>query len=392
MNVETTGLEAAMLVRAVKDRATDIHIDPTLQGFQIRFRVDGHLRLWRELDSEEGVALVNQIKASVGIEPGTVFHPKGARFKTTVADQKLDVRVTLVPCISGPKLAIRLLDPARVITEVPRLGLHQDDLEKLQEWAESLNGMILVTGPTSSGKTTTVYTLLHELARESRHIVTIEDPVEYEIDGINQIQVDLRHELDFEEGVKTALRLDPDCVMVGEIRSPEAAEEAIIASIQGHVVIATMHSRDAVSVITRLRNFSLTNHQIATSVGVVVNQRLVRRLCLTCRAETEVDEVAARFFSTNGGRTPGKQFSAPGCDDCKGTGFFGRTGVFEIWNLDVTDYEMILSDEDEESIREHLRRNQRRFLLDDARGKIEEGVTSFGEIRGIGLDLPWTTR
>ena len=279
-------LERQVVEEAVRSRATDIHIDPTLSGYQVRFRVDGILKMWKRFDQPTGHRLINQIKADVGIDPGTVFDPRGAREKIRVDENPVDLRVTLVPCISGPKMAIRVLDSSRVKKRLHKLGLEDIDRERIERWAVELNGMFLVTGPTASGKTTTLYAVLEELVEESRHVVTIEDPVEYEIDGINQMQVDRKHGLDFAEGVRASLRLDPDCLMVGEIRSPEPAAQTINAAVQGHVVMATMHSRDAVSAITRLRNFGLEDHQIAAATGVIVNQRLIRKLCPVCRTET----------------------------------------------------------------------------------------------------------
>lgn len=382
-------LEERIITEAAEARATDIHIDPYRDEYMVRFRIDGKLRNHQLLDYDIGVSLINQFKAVVGIEPGTTFLPRGERLKTTFGNRELDLRITLVPCLSGPKIAIRVLDPSNVARVIPRLGLQTEERDQLEAWTRSLNGMILVTGPTSSGKTTTLYSLLHEIAEESRHVVTIEDPVEYEIDGINQIQVDKRHQLDFAEGVKTALRLDPDCVMVGEIRSRTAAAEAVNAAVQGHVVMATMHSRDAVSAVTRLRNFDIENHQIATSLGVVVNQRLVRKLCSECKKEIALNDDIRAFFDRNWVAPPSRVFTAKGCDACQGTGYLGRTGIFEIWNLNETDYQLILNDADEQAIREHLRREEHGFILRDAAKKLYEGVTSFEELQHLGLALPW---
>lgn len=385
-------LEERLIVEAAAVRATDIHIDPDQNQYVVRFRVDGRLYNHQVLDYNTGVSLVNQVKASVGIEPGMAFIPRGERLKTSIGGHNLDLRVTLVPCLSGPKLAIRVLDTTNVVRDIPCLGLQADDRSKLEQWSRTLNGMILVTGPTSSGKTTTLYSLLHEISEESRHVVTIEDPVEYEIDGINQIQVDLRHHLSFAEGVKTALRLDPDCLMVGEIRSGAAANEAINAAVQGHVVMATMHSRDAVSAVTRLRNFDIENHQIATSLGVVVNQRLIRTLCNFCKEEVEITEEIHKFFERSCVTPPAKVFRAVGCKSCLNTGYIGRTGIFEIWNLNQADYTMILNDTDEETIREHRRLEDHQFILHDAATKLYQGITTYEEILYLGLDLPWNNR
>lgn len=385
-------LDKIVLAEGVKARATDIHIDPLLDGYSVRMRIDGKLHLWKKLSSDNGHRLLNQIKTDVGINSGAVFYPVGVRRKLKLDDRLLDLRVSLVPCISGPKLAIRLLDTANVQQNLSTLGLADDQSEQLERWLSELNGMFLVTGPTGSGKTTTAYALLNELVEEARHVVTIEDPVEYEIDGINQIQVDHHHGLSFAKGVKASLRLDPDCLMVGEIREPETARQTVNAAVQGHVVMATMHSRDAVSTVTRLRNFDLEDHQIAAALGVVVNQRLVGKLCQNCARQRDSTSTETAFFESRAMPAPKIVSEAPGCEKCNDTGIRGRTGIFEVWNLNRADYQMILASADEDSIRKKLSTSSHKTLLDDALAKIEAGVVSIGEVMRLGLSLPWTNR
>ncbi len=385
-------LDEIVLAEGVKARATDIHIDPLLNGYSVRMRIDGRLRLWQKFSLDDGQRLLNQIKADVGIDAGAVFYPVGVRRKLTFGDRLLDLRVSLVPCISGPKMAIRLLDTVNVQQTLSTLGLADDQSAQLERWLTELNGMFLVTGPTGCGKTTTAYALLNELVEEARHVVTVEDPVEYEIDGINQIQVNHRHDLTFAKGVKTSLRLDPDCLMVGEIREPETARQAINAAVQGHVVMATMHSRDAVSALTRLRNFNLENHQIAAALGVVVNQRLVAKLCRHCVRQRESTPLETTFFESREMRAPEAVFEAPGCGECDDIGIRGRTGIFEVWNLNQADYQMILAAADEDNIRGKLASSPHKTLLDDALAKIEAGVVSPAEVMRLGLSLPWDNR
>lgn len=384
-----TSIEAIILDEALKARASDIHIDPLIDGYSIRMRIDGILSLWKNVNRETGIKAINQIKADVGIEPGVVFHPVGERRRLSISGEEIDLRITLAPCISGPKLAIRILDPSRVKRTLPSLGLTKDQTEQFQRWLSDLNGMVLVTGPTASGKTTTLYALLHELVEDSRHVVTVEDPVEYEIDGINQIEVDERHDLDFAQGVRTSLRLDPDCLMVGEIREDEVAVQAASASIQGHVVMATMHSRDAVSAVTRLRNFNVHDHQIATSVGVIVNQRLVRKLCTHCRSTRPPTELEQSFLATSHHTRIEEAPYSTGCSHCRETGFKGRTALFEVWNLDRPDYEMILAGADEDTIRSRRRQSEMPRLADHAIDLITEGTISIREAMHLGLSLPW---
>lgn len=388
INPDST-FEERLIHEALKSRATDIHIDPLVGGYSIRFRIDGALREVRTLNKEQGIRMVNQIKADVGIETGAIFQPVGVRRKWKDGEKTVDLRVTLVPCISGSKIAIRVLDLDRADLRLGHLGLRQDDEKRLERWACELDGMILVTGPTGSGKTTTVYALLHELSQESRNVITVEDPVEFEIDGISQIQVDERHGLGFAEGIKASLRLDPDCLMVGEIREPEAAVQAVIAAIQGHVVLATMHSRDAASAVTRLRNFGLEDHQIAAALGVVVNQRLIRKLCERCRDFPDASQESVDYFESRNMAAPERVGMPRGCDKCDGTGYHGLTALFEVWNLGEKDYRSVLQGDDEEELRRGMKGAGHMTLLGDAAAKTREGIISFEDIRRAGLDLPW---
>lgn len=381
-----------IIAAAVEMRATDIHVDPTLKGFHVRVRVDGVLYPHLDLDRDAGVKLINQIKADVGIDPGSVFFPVGERMKWVVPEAEVDLRVTLVPCVSGPKLAIRILDPNRFGKKIPDLGLTDEERERLDRWATEMNGMILVTGATGCGKTTTLYALLQELASEARHVVTVEDPVEYELDGINQIQVAEEHDLSFAEGIRASLRLDPDCLMIGEILEPESAQLAVNAAVQGHTVLGTLHSRDAVSAITRLRNFGVADHQIGAAIGVVVNQRLVRKLCPDCSSQRPPTEREIDLLTRHGRKLPDLVWEAKGCTHCNGIGYLHRTGIFEVWNLQECDYHRILNGSDEESIREGLSESDYISIFDDALEKIKSGITSVEEVSRASLEMPWSNR
>lgn len=389
MDASDPAAHLRLVETALRRRASDIHLDPLLDGYQIRLRIDGLLTAQESLSRESGQRLVNQFKAASGIEPGTIFTPLGTRRKWIVEGRPIDCRITLAPCISGPKLAIRLLDPERLRHRVTDLGLRETDRDQFDRWLKTLNGMFLVTGPTASGKTTTLYALLHELAAEHRHIVSVEDPVEYEIDGINQIQVDHRHGIDFAAGLRTILRLDPDHAMIGELRDADAAQAAVSAAIAGHAMLATLHARDAVSAITALRNFGLADHQISSALGVVVNQRLVRRLCVACRRESNLAPAEAAWFERHHLRIPSTAWTPAGCADCEGTGYRGRTGLFEVWHLDRADYEMLLAGADEETLRRHLDSGGHTGLWEDAAAKIESGTSTFAEVQRLGLSLPW---
>ena len=361
--------------------ASDLHIDPTTDGFAVRARVDGALVDLRHLDLAAGALLANQLKAETDIDPGAIFAPRTSRHTSSVGGKEIDIRITLVPCISGEKIAIRLLDPDRVEHRIGDLGMTGQGLGHLRDWLDGLNGMFLVSGPTSSGKTTTLYALLHEMVSHNRHVLTIEDPVEYEIDGINQIQVDRRHGLDFATGLKSMLRLDPDYMMVGELRDPETVEVAASAATSGHVLLSTIHSRDVVSAITSLRTYGLSGDQIAVTAAVIVNQRLVRELCQRCRKKQALGDGDRVWLDERGIEPVDYVWEAFGCAECRDLGFAGRTGVFEIWRLDATDYDMLLSGADERNIRRKLAQSQHRTLVAEAWEKVRAGITTMGEIR-----------
>ena len=259
-----------------------------------------------------------------------------------------------------------------------------DKLEEIERWLGDISGAFLVTGPTGSGKTTTLYALLNELRVLRRCIVTLEDPVEYLVDGVTQLQVDEDRGLTFGEGVKAMLRLDPDYLLLGEIRDGKSARAAIDAASSGRVLLSTLHSRDAAGAITSLRNWGLENQEICSAVSVIVAQRLVRKLCPHCRQkETPTDE-ERRWLHAFGVPFPARVWHAGSCDRCCGLGFVERTGVFEVWRLDEDDYDFILQKFDERSLRRRLAEKGHRFLLSNGLAKAANGVTTLGELRTMG--------
>jgi len=376
-----------LLELAISSRATDIHIDPLDEGFHLRLRVDGYFRNLGKVETDAGLHLQNQFKTMAEIDPGVQFLPRGSRFTAALQKGQTDVRLTLAPCVSGPKIALRLLDPDQVALPLNEIGMPPNQMEALREWLVTMGGLFVVSGPTGSGKTTTLYALLHELLKRDRHVLTIEDPVEYEIDGINQMQTDKTHGLDFATGIKTMLRLDPDDLMIGETRDPETAASAVRAAIFGHSVLTTIHARDVVSGVTALKNFGCSDHDIAVASSVFVNQRLLRLLCPDCRDKGALQEAESIWFHGLGIKTPKTAFHAGGCSSCNGTGYKGRTGVFEIWRPDSHSYEMLLQGADERTLRKHLNQKGHQSLIVQALGLVKEGKTSPSEVMGIGAGM-----
>ncbi len=244
--------------------------------------------------------------------------------------------------------------------------------------------MLLVAGPTGSGKTTTLYALLHSLKLHRKNIVSIEDPVEYQLDGINHIQVDMKHGLGYPEGVKAILRMDPNYVMLGEIRDAASAKAAVVAAASGRPLLSTIHSRDATGVIDVLRNFNLNDHEISSHLVMVVAQRLVRLLCPECRHQQRPTRRERRWLELLGKEVPDLVWHAKGCDACRNLGYKVRTGVFEVWRVHADDYSLILQGVDRKKLYEHLRKHGHAFMLDDGLSKAAEGVTTLDELRGLG--------
>jgi len=367
--------------------ASDIHFEPSRDGARIRLRVDGMVWDVAQLNDDRAKVFLNQFKAMAGIDPVVRFTPADASATFAMVDGHLDLRLALAPTSSGETMAVRLLDAKRLERSILELGLSEQNLRRLRAWLKQTSGMVLMAGPTGCGKTTTAYSLLHELKTANRVIISVEDPVECQIDGITQIQVNGLKELSFSEGVKAILRHDPDYLMVGEIRDALSAQAAVRAAIAGRVLLSTVHCRDAVSAVTALRNWNLTDREIADALSVVVAQRLVRKLCRHCRKSAKPSKLEAAWIRSFNLSVPPKVWTPVGCKECKSLGYRGRTGVFEVWRLDEDARAAILKGTDELLLREHLARRKHLFLVQDGLAKLSDGTTSFDEIKRIAGDV-----
>ena len=316
---------------AVRERATDLHLDTQADGVLLRMRVDGRVLDAAFLDRAQGLRLINQLKSLTRINTATSYLPEEGRASYALDGQAVDIRLSHAPCLHGDRLSIRLFVTLEIPQQLNELGLHNEGLENIRDWLDDMSGMLLVVGPTGSGKTTTLYAMLHKLKLHERNVVTIEDPVEYEVDGISHIQIDKRHGLDFPEGIKAMLRMDPDYALVGEIRDAFSAAAAITASGSGRALMSTLHSRDAVGVIDILRNFGVSGHEISANLMLVISQRLVRKLCPHCREKTTLNKEETSWLKLLKRKAPKHVWRAVGCNKCNDTGYHGRTGVFEVW-------------------------------------------------------------
>lgn len=380
----TRSLIGALLQDAVREAASDVHLDPVSGGYLLRFRIDGALIDTILLERKDGLRLVHSFKSHAGLEPAYTRLPQDGRAEFQVGDQVYSVRVATAPSVLGEKLALRFLPNELARLNLKQLGLSDADYAQVTRALKDARGMILISGPTGSGKTTTAYALLHELKRANRAIVTIEDPVEYAIEGITQIQVNEKAGLTFAKGVKGLLRLDPDIIMMGEMRDSASARAALDAADSGHVFLSTLHARDAAGTITALRNFGLADHEIAATVDLVAAQRLVRRLCPACRKQEPPTDAETTWLGYYRQPVPKLTWHAVGCPQCSQTGYRGRIGIFEVWRMNEEFADLILNHTDERTLRQRLRRFGTLSLLEDDLQKVVQGVTTLEEIQNVG--------
>ncbi|MCP5522285.1 MAG: type II/IV secretion system protein [Verrucomicrobiales bacterium] len=377
-------LVQALVQDAHRERASDIHLDPDSSGYRLQFRIDGVIVPVLSLPKDQGTRLVRSLKSLADLEPAAARVPRDGRAHVMLGDRSLGLRVATAPAVSGEKLAVRLLPHELFHLGLDELGLSPQDYALVCQSLQDARGMILLSGPTGSGKTTALYALLHELRDTGRSIVTIEDPVEYIIDGITQIQVQKRQGLTFAEGARGILRLDPDAILMGELREAESARVALDIADTGHLFLSSLHARDAVATISALRNFGLADFEIAASVDLIIAERLVRRLCRKCRRLERTDDWESRWLEQLGQPVPKECWHAVGCPECSRTGYRGRIGIFEVWRLNEEEADLILRHTDEHTLRRRLRKRGMSSLLEDDLAKVGEGVTTLAELRSVG--------
>jgi len=380
---ETPHLAEALILDAYQARATDVHLDPYDDGMRIRLRIDGTIYDTADLEKEVGGRLLNQFKTMAEIDPVAMFVPDESRFSHEVGEHELDLRLGIAPSLNGQKAAIRVLQPERLQRTIDELGMEESDLAQMHDWLGMLAGMLVVAGPTGSGKTTTLYALLHALKMQQVNVISIEDPVEYAVKGITQVQVDPEHDLTFAAGIRSMLRLDPDYMMVGETRDADSARAAIAAAVSGVPLMTTVHSRDTAGIVTVLRNFGLTDHQIAATTALAISQRLVRRLCANCRQQVEPSRADRQWFEAHELEVPEQVWTSGGCEECSNLGFRDRVGIFELWVPTEEDRQRILASEPETELRQTLHQREHRFLIDDAVEKASQGLTSIRELARV---------
>ena len=374
-----------IIEQAVHKRASDIHVEPMENRLRIRFRVDGVLQEEMLHDISLHAAMIARIKIISGLDISEKRKPQDGRTTAMVDRQEYDIRVSLLPTVYGEKVVMRLTKKKGLTQDKQSLGFTDEELEKFDKILSRPNGIILVTGPTGSGKSTTLYTSLSELNVEGVNIITVEDPVEANINGINQVQVNEKAGLTFASALRSILRQDPDIIMIGEIRDRETAEIAVKASITGHLVVSTLHTNSSASTITRLADMGVENYLISDSVAGVIAQRLVRRVCPNCSIEREADEFEREFLGVE--NTPGKvmirQAAHKDCMKCGGSGYYGRIGVYEIMPMSPALRKVISKGDTADNIEKVALEEGMKTLRMSAIEKVLNGITTIEEVKRI---------
>jgi len=369
-----------LMSQAVKCRASDIHIEPQEKSTVVRMRVDGILRGMVPPAKKMQAAVIARIKIVARMDIAERRLPQDGRFKMKISGRAIDVRVSTIPTIYGEKVVMRILDASAVKHNLDQLGLEPERLEELKNKLKQPHGIIIVTGPTGSGKSTTLYSALSHLKDPTKNITTVEDPVEYRLAGINQIQVKPEIDLDFARCLRAILRQDPDIVLIGEIRDKETVEIAIKAALTGHLVLSTFHTNDAPSAISRLLYMGIERYLLASALNLVIAQRLVRKICDHCKEPVTLSEEAIKHLGISKERAENSVFyHGRGCPACGETGYLGRLPIFEFLDVDTAISEKIIANATESQIREASRKKGYGGLLDSGVIKVLEGLTTAEE-------------
>lgn len=372
-----------IMLRAIKEGASDIHVEPYGdKALKIRYRIDGVLHDIMSPPRNLHMAIISRVKIMSNMNIAERRLPQDGRIKVQVHGREVNFRVSTIPAVNGESAVLRILDPAQIMLNLKSIGFSKHNLQRYQELIKKPNGVILVTGPTGSGKSTTLYATLNILNSVEKKIMTIEDPVEYRLDGINQLQAKPKIGLTFAAGLRSFLRQDPDIMLVGEIRDKETAEVAIQSALTGHLVLSTLHTNDAPSSIVRLIDMGIEPFLISSSVIGIIAQRLVRKICQYCKKEIPVnDEVRKLMEEFNIESSEMRIFQGEGCDHCKGTGYKGRTAIFELLVINENIRELIHKNAAISEIREiAINKNGMVTLKEDGVRNIIQGITTAEEV------------
>jgi len=376
-----------VLLQAIRDKASDIHLEPFEDEFKMRYRIDGVLYEMQPPPKAIAMAIVSRVKVMAKLDIAERRLPQDGRIELTLNNAPVDLRVAVLPTMFGESVVMRVLDRGNVQLSLDRIGLREDDLEKMRVLINKPNGIVIVTGPTGSGKTTTLYAALNELNTPDTKILTAEDPVEYDIEGMIQCQVNVDQELTFGKLLRSFLRQDPDIILVGEVRDLETAQISIQASLTGHLVFTTLHTNDAPSSILRLADLGVENFLLTATLEGIVAQRLVRRICAKCKEEFVPTEEMLMELALKPENVKGRTFyRGKGCDACNKTGYKGRMALFEIMTLDDTIRELIMAQANTAVLRNECRKRGMRTLREVGLLGIYDGQTTIDEVVRETLD------
>ncbi len=381
-------LVTQIIGRVIDLRASDIHIEPFEDGLHIRYRVDGVLQAAETAAVNLGAAVTSRIKLLAHLNIAERRLPQDGRIRTRVKGHELDLRVSTLPTVHGESVVMRVLDRASIRIALEDMGFAADNLARFRELLARPHGILLVTGPTGSGKTTTLYAALAKLDAAELKILTVEDPVEYQLGGVNQVQVQSQIGLSFAHALRSILRQDPDIIMIGEMRDTETAQIAVQSALTGHLVLSTLHTNTAAAAIIRLEDMGVERYLITSTVNGVLSQRLVRKLCEQCRQPVELG--AAELARTGLGRfmQPGvsQVYAASGCIHCKNTGYLGRTSIHELFVMNDAAHQAVLSGADATTLHNVARRAGMLTLYEDGLRKVAAGITSMDELLRVTQD------
>jgi type IV pilus assembly protein PilB len=373
-----------ILTNAVIQKASDIHIDPQETKIVVRYRIDGILRSEKVLPRHMQGVLTARIKIMSNLDITEHRIPQDGRIKLNLDFYPIDLRVSTLPTVYGEKIVMRLLDMGSTLNDITKLGFNTLNAKRFADMIEKPTGIVLITGPTGSGKSSTLYAALNKLNSEAVNIITIEDPVEYQLEGINQIQVNQNVGMTFAAGLRSILRQDPNIIMVGEIRDKETAEVAVRASLTGHLVLSTLHTNDSIGTVTRLIDMGVEPFLVASSLSGVVSQRLVRKVCRDCAEIHEPSKREIEIFAKRGLKID-KITRGKGCSVCNMTGYKGRIALHEVLVIDDEMQRLIMNGESFQKLKELARKNKTIFLIDDGLLKVKQGLTTTEEVLRVAI-------
>ncbi len=369
-----------LLARACRERASDIHLEPFENEMIIRYRIDGVLYEILRPPPKARAAIISRIKIMAGLNIAEKRLPQDGRFRVRIAGGDVDVRVSSLPTAFGERLVLRLLEKSSSHIELTQIGLDQQLQQQIEQLIQQPHGIFLVTGPTGSGKTTTLYAALSRLNDQTKNIITVEDPIEYQLAGVGQVQVNPKIDLNFATGLRSILRQDPDIIMVGEIRDGETAEIAVQSALTGHMVFSTLHTNDAAGALTRLLDMKIEPFLVSSAVTGILAQRLVRKLCPDCRESYQPGTELIRHFDGLLQHSNHPFYRSQGCETCQQIGYRGRTGIYELLLLTDEIRELLMAGADATTIRQAAQKSGMRSLREDGLKKAEAGETSLEEV------------